>query len=100
LDGQDKSPFLGKGKMPEVSHGDGAAWFLNTSLQILSRVEWKAGSFQIIAEMLSRPGVLLILMDLSTTQSSLKANGSVEMSIRLVTLMNGKDELSPSVGGG
>ena len=34
--------------MPDVSHGDGAVWFLNTSLQISRRVEWKDGSFQII----------------------------------------------------
>ena len=37
---------------------------------------WNDGSFQIIEGMLSRPGVLLVLVDFIVTKSSIKVYGS------------------------
>ena len=60
---------------------------------------WNDGSFQIIAGMLSRPGVLLVLIDFIATWSSLKVNGSELMSSGSDICVNGMVEFS-SAGGG
>ena len=60
---------------------------------------WNDGSFQIIAGMLSRPGVLLVLIDFTVTWSSVRVNGSELMSSGSNICVNGIVEFS-SAGGG
>ena len=100
MEGEDRSPFFGRGTIPESSHAEGATLVSKTVLQRDRRVEWKDGSFHIMAGILSKPGVLLFLIGLRAAHSSSRVNGSVEMGSGSENLFRGKGKVSPADGGG
>ena len=64
------------------------------------RMGWKSWSFQIIAGILSKQGVLFAFMDFTAACSSAMVNGSVEMFSCSTSGVNGNTEPPLGAGGG